>query len=103
MRAPRVRVAQDRPVGAAVDGSVDGSGHRGWQRDEHDLAALAAHPQHSVAVLLAEVVDARPAGFEDPQSEQSEERDQGEVVRVGRQPGGGEQGFELQMPKAEGG
>ena len=36
-------VAQERPAGAVVDGPVDGSGHRRWQRDEHDLAALAAH------------------------------------------------------------
>ena len=43
------------------------------------------------------------AGFEDPQSEQAEQRDQGEVVRVGRQSRGGDQGFELQVPEPEGG
>ncbi|MET7809220.1 DUF6228 family protein [Micromonospora chersina] len=33
---PRLEgVAKDRPAGAVVDGLVDGSGHRGWQRDEH--------------------------------------------------------------------
>jgi hypothetical protein len=36
-----------------------------------------------VTVFLAEVADAGPAGFEDPQPEQAEEGDQGEVVRVG--------------------
>nr|WP_260428396.1 hypothetical protein [Micromonospora globispora] len=77
-------VAKDRPAGAVVDGPVDGSGHRGWQRDEHDLATLAAHAQYPVAVLLAQVGDAGPAGFEDPQTEQAQKRDQGEVVRVGR-------------------
>lgn len=37
-------VAQDRPAGALIDSPVDGSDHRGWQRDEDDLAALAAYP-----------------------------------------------------------
>jgi hypothetical protein len=74
-------VAQDRSVSAAVDGAVDRSGHRGWQRDEHDLATLTTHPQHAVAVLLAQVCDAGPARLEDPQPE---ERDQGEVVQVDR-------------------
>ena len=54
-----------------------------------------------MAVFLAEVADAGPAGFEDPQSERAEEGDQGEVVRVGRQPRGGDQGLELQMTEAE--
>jgi hypothetical protein len=49
-------VAQNRAGVAAVDGSVDGSGHRGWQRDQDDLAAFAAfaaYAQDSVAVFLA--------------------------------------------------
>jgi hypothetical protein len=46
-------------------------------------------------VFLAEVGDAGCAGFEDPQAEQAQKRDQCEVVRVGRQPGGGDQGLEL--------
>ncbi|MGI5175785.1 hypothetical protein ACQEVZ_05570 [Dactylosporangium sp. CA-152071] len=53
-------------------------------------------------MLFAEIVDVGRAGFEDPQSEQAEERDQGVVVRVGRQPGRGDQRFELQVPEAEG-
>jgi hypothetical protein len=80
-------VTQDRPVAAAVNGPVDRSGHRGWQWDEHDLAALAVDSQYPVAVFLAQVVDAGPAGFKDPQPEQAQQRDEGEVVRVGRQPG----------------
>jgi hypothetical protein len=59
------------------------------------------YPQHPVAVFLAEVADVGAASFEDSQPEQAEERDQGEVVGVGRQPGAGDQRFELQMPKTE--
>jgi hypothetical protein len=83
-------VAQDRPGVAAVNRAVDGPSHRRRQRGKHHLAALAPHPQHAVAVFLAQVADARAAGFKDPQSEQAQERDQREVVRVGRQPGGGD-------------
>ena len=68
-----------------------------------DLAAVAAHPNDAVAVLFSEVGDAGPAGFEDPQAEQAEHRDEGEVVRVGRQPRGGDQRFELQMAESQGG
>lgn len=42
-----------------------------------------------------------PAGFEDPQPEQAEHRDQREVVAVGRQPCGREQGLELKMTEPE--
>ena len=56
-----------------------------------------------MAVFLTEVGDVRPTGFEDPQPEQAEERDQGEVIRIGRQPRGGQQRLELQMPEAQGG
>src|SRR5207249_2342434 len=52
-------VAQDRPLGSAVHGTVDRPGHRGWQRDEDDLAALAAHAERPVAVFLTEVGDVR--------------------------------------------
>lgn len=54
-----------------------------------------------MAVFFAQVADAGCAGFEDSQPEQAEEGDQGEVVRVGRQAGVGDQGFELQMTEAE--
>ena len=79
--------AHDRPVGAVVDGTVDSSGDRGGQRNEDYLAALAAHAHDPVAVFFAEVGDARAAGFEDPQTEQAQKGDQGEVVRVRGQPG----------------
>jgi len=44
-------VAEDRAFGAAVDGVLDGTGHCWWQRDQHDLAALASHAQDAVAVF----------------------------------------------------
>jgi hypothetical protein len=55
-----------------------------------------------VAVFLTEVFDVGAASFEDPQSEQAEQGDQREVVRVVRQPRGGDQGFELQVAQSEG-
>jgi hypothetical protein len=94
-------VAQDRSVGAVADSAVDRSGH-GWRQwDEHDFADLATDAQHAVAVLLAQVVDAGRAGLEDPQPEQAEHCEEGEVVRVCRQSGGGDQCFELKMTDAE--
>jgi len=56
-----------------------------------------------VAVFVAEVGDVGAGGFEDPQPEQSEHRDQGEVVEVGRLAGGGEQRLKLQMRQPKGG
>jgi len=55
-----------------------------------------------VPVLLAEVTDVGAAGFEDPQAEEPEHRDQGEVVVVGGEPAGGEQGLELQVGQSQG-
>ena len=45
-----------------------------------DLAAFRAHSQDAVAVLVTEVVDAGPAGVEDPESEQTEECDEREGI-----------------------
>ena len=52
---------------------------------------------------LGEVGDVGAGGLEDPESEQAEHRDQGEVVGVGRLPGRGEHGLELQVGQAKGG
>ncbi|MFF4879552.1 hypothetical protein [Micromonospora sp. NPDC000668] len=52
-------------------------------------------------MFLTQVGDVRPAGFEDPQPEQAQERDQGEVVRVRGPSGCGDQGFELQVTQSE--
>lgn len=53
-------------------------------------------------MFFAHVVDAGAAGLEDAQTEQAQERDQGEVARFGGLPGGGDQCFELQVAQAEG-
>jgi hypothetical protein len=96
-------VQQDRPAGPGAHGSVDGAAG-GWrERDQHYLGALTAHPQHPVAAFLAEVGDVRAGGFGDPQAEQPEHGHRREVIRVGRLPGGGEQGLELQMRNPQGG
>jgi hypothetical protein len=48
-------VEQNRPAGTQAYRPVDGPADRWWQRNQDDLGALAAHAQHPVAVLLAEV------------------------------------------------
>ena len=96
-------VEQDRPAGAVCGRPVDGPADCWRQRDQDHLGALAAHPQHPVAVLLAEVGDVGAGGFEDPLAEQAEHGHQREVGRAGRFPGGGEQGLELQVGEPQGG
>ena len=100
---PVPAIAQQRSVGAPVDGAVDRPSDRGRQRDQDDLAALADHPEHPVAVLFPEDGDVGGAGLEDPQPEQPECGDQGEVTGVGRLAGRGQQRLELQVGQAEGG
>ena len=95
-------VEQDRPAHAGSDCPVDGPADRWRQRDQDDLGALAAHAQHPVAVLLAEVGDVRGSGLEDPQAQQAEHGHQREVVRVRRLPRGGEQCLELQVGESQG-
>ena len=51
-------------------GPVDGPRDRGRQRDQDNLAALAAHPHYPVAVFFAEVGDVGAGGFEDAQAKQ---------------------------------
>jgi len=38
--------------------------------------------QDAVAAFLAQIIDAGAGGFEDPQAEQTQHDDEGEVVRV---------------------
>jgi hypothetical protein len=96
-------VQQDRPAGSGACGPVESPADRGWQRDQDDLGALAAHAQHPVAVLLTEVSDIRGGGLEDPQAQQAEHGHQGEVARMRRFAGSGEQSLELQVGEAQGG
>ena len=74
----------------------------GGSGTQDDLGALAEHPQHPVAVFLAEIGDVGAGGFEDPQAEQPEHGHQREVARVGGLPGGGEQGLELRVGEPQG-
>ncbi|GEM_PF-3937345 len=73
----------------------------GGSGTQDDLGALAAHPQHAVAVFLAQVGDAGAGGFEDPQGQQPEHGHQGEVVIVRRLARGGQQRLELQVSEPE--
>ena len=110
-RAPGSRVAvhpgaaavkQDRPAGAGACRPVDSPADRWRQRDQDYLGALAAHAQHPVTVLLAEIGDVRAGGLEDPQAEQPEHGHEREVAAFGGPAGGGEQGLELQVREPEG-
>ena len=96
-------VDQDRPARPRADCPVDRPADRWRQRHQDDLGTFAAHAQHPVAVLLAEVGDVGTGRFEDPQAEQAEHGHQSEVARVLRLAGGGEQGLELQMGEPQGG
>jgi hypothetical protein len=50
-------------------GPVDGPPDRRRQRNQDDLCAFAAHAQHPVTVLFAEVADVSAGCLEDPQAE----------------------------------
>ena len=65
--------------------------------------AFANDPDHPVAVFLAEVGDVEVGGLKDPQAEEPEQADQGEVVGVGRVACGGQHRLELQMRQPQGG
>ena len=48
-------------------------------------------------MFLAQVIDVCGDGFEDPQTQETEQAHQGEVERVARLSCGGERGLELQV------
>ena len=73
------------------------TGLRRGQRDQDDLAALAAHAQDTVTVLLAQVADDGTGGFEDPQARQPEHGDQREVMAIPGLTRSGQHGLELQV------
>ena len=95
-------VEQDRPVKAVTDRLVDGPPDRWWQRDQNDLAAFAAHAQHPVSMLLAQIADVRASGLEDPQAKQPEHSHKGKVVQARRLAGRGEQGLKPQVGEPPG-
>jgi hypothetical protein len=47
------------------------------------LIPLPHTPEHAVAMFLAEIGDVGAGGFEDPQAEESQHRDEGDVAGVG--------------------
>ena len=75
-------VEQDRPGSSGVHCSVHGSPHGRRQRHEDDSGALADPLQHPVSVFFSEVGDVGSGCFEDPQPEQPQHGDQGEVEPV---------------------
>jgi hypothetical protein len=95
-------IQQERPFGAVGGGPFDRPGDRWREWGEDDFAALAANPQHPVPVLLAQILDVGTAGFEDPQTEKAEHRNQGEVEPVGGISRGCEHRLELQMRQPQG-
>jgi hypothetical protein len=76
-------VHQDRPAGAVTDRAVDGPAERWRQWNQDHFVAFAAHPQHPVAVLFAEVADVSAGGFGDSQNQQPEHGHERKVARVG--------------------
>jgi hypothetical protein len=96
MRTPRL-FSSSGPVDRSVSGAVSGAADSGWQRDQDDLAALAAHAQDPVAVLLTQVVDVGADGLEDPPTEQAEQAHGREVERVARLSGRSEHRLELEV------
>jgi hypothetical protein len=94
-------VEQDGAAHPARNGAVDGPAERGRQRDQDDLAALAAHAKDPVTVLLAQVADVGAGGLEDPQAQQPEHGDQRKVIPVRGLARGGQQGLELQVGEPE--
>jgi hypothetical protein len=94
-------VEQDRAAHAARDGPVDGPADRRGQRDQDDLAALAAHAKDTVTVLLAQVAYVGAGGLEDPQAQQPEHGYQREVMPIPGLTRSGQHGLELQVSESE--
>lgn len=75
-------VQQERASRTLTNRAINRAADRGWKRDQHDLAALATHPQDPMAVLLAHVVDVRARRLEDPEPQQPEQAYEREVERA---------------------
>lgn len=94
-------VAEDGTADSLRDCAIDRSGDGRRQRHEHDLVTLADDPHHAVTVLLAEIAHVEAGGLRDPQSQQSEQAYQLEVVAVRRVAAGGEHRLELKVAQTE--
>jgi hypothetical protein len=94
-------VEQDRAAHPACDSAVDGPADGRRQRDQDDLAALAAHAKDAVTVLLTQVADIGTGSFEDSQAQHPEHGHQREVIPVRGLTGGGQHGLELQVGEPE--
>lgn len=94
-------VQQEQPRRPRVGRAIYGPDDCRRQRHQYDLAALAAHPQHTVTVLLAQIVDVRARRLEDAEPEEPEQAHEREVEGVVRLPRGAEHGLELQMRQPE--
>lgn len=81
--------------------AVDGAPDRGRQRNKHDLGSFSAYPQHTVAVLFAEIRDFGASGLKDPQAQQAEHGHEGEVVWVRGLAGSCEHCLELKVREPE--
>ncbi len=101
VHAGAATVEQQCPGCSVASGSIDGAADRWRQRNEDDLADLAADPENAVAMLFSEVVNVGADGLEDPQPEQAEQAHQREVERAARLPGGGQHRLELQVRQSE--
>ena len=98
-----MRLQQDRSGGAVVDGAVDGSADRRWQRDQDDLVALAVHAQNPVAVAprRGRSMSAPVASkIRRPSSPSIATR--AKSLGLVESPGGGQHGLELQVAQPEG-
>ena len=82
--------------------AVDGPPNRWWQRDQHDLAALAAYPKHPVTMFFPEVANVRAGGLEDPKAQQAEHGHQREIIPARGLTGSGQHGLELQVGEPQG-
>jgi hypothetical protein len=91
--APVVRSSMERSTARLTAGGSETS---------TTLPPHPAAPKYAMVVLLAEVFDVAAGGFEDPQPQESEHRDEREVASFGRGPRGSRECLELKMAQPQG-
>jgi hypothetical protein len=101
VHASAAPIEQQCPGCSVTSGSIDGAADRWRQRNEDDLATLAADPENAVTMLFSEVVNVGADGLEDPRPEQAEQAHQREIQGAARLPGGGQHCLELQVGQSE--